>query len=499
VTTVTTDPVGFTTTSLPAASDTFLSIPFTRPPEFIGAISSASGSTITVSGSPWTASQFVYGSNGGAQHNHYYVLIGPCNPSPPKEGHTFAVTGNTTNSLTVDTTLENVTGIPANTQITIIPNWTPATVFPATDATFSFTPTASPGTYKTLIRVPNSSGPGYAAEYYFFNSAWQRVTAGNGNDDALLPDSYFVVRNDNGAPTLPLTSLGAVLLKKLSVPLMVQTSQAQDNAVSLLRPLDVALNASGLGPAFVTGDQLLLFNNAQIAFDKSPSAIYSHTNLGGWLLSGDASMTDRGSDVIPTGTGFIVRKAASNNGTVFWTDSFPVTAIGAVSRKSHGGVPGSPFDIPLPLIGTPGVECRTVGQTPAGAGVDYQIVFTFPTAVSFSGASSSPQNVVVSSSGNNTTNPTVNLTGVINAQRITVTLLNVNDGTNTNDVGVRVGFLIGDTTADGSVNSADIGQTKSQSGHAVTTSNFREDVTADGSINSADIGLVKSKSGTALP
>ena len=59
--------------------------------------------------------------------------------------------------------------------------------------------------------------------------------------------------------------------------------------------------------------------------------------------------------------------------------------------------------------------------------------------------------------------------------------------------------LVGDTTADSSVNSADISQTKSQSGHVVDSSNFREDVTADGSINSADISLVKSKSGTALP
>jgi hypothetical protein len=60
-------------------------------------------------------------------------------------------------------------------------------------------------------------------------------------------------------------------------------------------------------------------------------------------------------------------------------------------------------------------------------------------------------------------------------------------------------FLAGDTTADGLVNSADISQTKSQSGHVVTSSNFREDVSVDGDLNSADISLVKSKSGTALP
>ena len=55
---------------------------------------------------------------------------------------------------------------------------------------------------------------------------------------------------------------------------------------------------------------------------------------------------------------------------------------------------------------------------------------------------------------------------------------------------VTAGILIGDTNGDGTVNVADIGQTKSQSGHTVTSFNFREDVTVDGSINVADIGLV---------
>jgi hypothetical protein len=58
--------------------------------------------------------------------------------------------------------------------------------------------------------------------------------------------------------------------------------------------------------------------------------------------------------------------------------------------------------------------------------------------------------------------------------------------------------ILGDTNADHAVNSADISQTKSQSGQPVGASNFREDLNVDGSINSADISLVKSKSGTAL-
>jgi Dockerin type I domain len=64
---------------------------------------------------------------------------------------------------------------------------------------------------------------------------------------------------------------------------------------------------------------------------------------------------------------------------------------------------------------------------------------------------------------------------------------------------VTAGILVGDTNGDGTVNSADISQTKSRSGQAVDGSDYRSDLTADGSINSADISLVKSKSGTALP
>jgi hypothetical protein len=95
---------------------------------------------------------------------------------------------------------------------------------------------------------------------------------------------------------------------------------------------------------------------------------------------------------------------------------------------------------------------------------------------------------------------TVNVAGVTNAQVLTLTATNVTDGTTIlSSLSVNIGFLLGGTTADRSVNSADISQTKSQSGQAVSSSNFRQDVTHDNSINSADISLVKSKSGTALP
>jgi hypothetical protein len=94
---------------------------------------------------------------------------------------------------------------------------------------------------------------------------------------------------------------------------------------------------------------------------------------------------------------------------------------------------------------------------------------------------------------------TVDLTGVTNAQRLTLRLLGVNNGTATNDVSVPMGVLLGDTNWNGVVNASDVSQVKSQIGLPVTSSNFRTDVNANGSINAADTAIVKQNSGTSLP
>jgi hypothetical protein len=166
----------------------------------------------------------------------------------------------------------------------------------------------------------------------------------------------------------------------------------------------------------------------------------------------------------------------------------PLMVTGVVSRMTHGGA--GTFDINLPSDGS-GIECRS-----GGVNGDYTLVFSFVNSMSSCGVA----NTGSVSSGPNPNQCTVNVTGVPNAQFLTVTLTGAIDSTGA--IGAAsgtMGVLIGDTTADGSVNAGDIGQTKSQSGNAVTASNFREDVTVDGSINAGDIGLVKSKSGTALP
>ncbi|HZI32072.1 MAG TPA: dockerin type I domain-containing protein [Candidatus Binatia bacterium] len=163
-----------------------------------------------------------------------------------------------------------------------------------------------------------------------------------------------------------------------------------------------------------------------------------------------------------------------------------------VSRKTHGGA--GTFDVNLPSSGPPAIECRSGGTTN-----DYTLVFSFTNNVTV-------QNATVTAGTGSVTNfvvvgnvVTVDLTGVSNAQTITVTLTNVSDGTNTSDVEGAMSVLIGDTNHDNFVDSVDTSQTKSQSGNSVTASNCREDVNVDGFIDAVDVALVKSKSGTALP
>lgn len=173
-----------------------------------------------------------------------------------------------------------------------------------------------------------------------------------------------------------------------------------------------------------------------------------------------------------------------------------IAPVNAVSRKTHGGA--GDFDVALPLSGNVGIEDRS-----GGANHDHTVVVTFAASVTVSNASVTSLNGGTASISGapvvNGSQVTIHLTNVSNAQTLSVNLLGVSDGTNSGDVGIPMGVLAGDTNADRFVNSADISQTKSQSGNSVTAANFREDANADGFINSADIALVKAGSGTGLP
>jgi hypothetical protein len=200
--------------------------------------------------------------------------------------------------------------------------------------------------------------------------------------------------------------------------------------------------------------------------------------------------------IVSDNTGGSVAYAATfnNEEDVYYVRVSPGApmAQSAFSRKTHGGA--GTFDVPLPLSGDVGVECRSGGATN-----DYQMIINFETTVTVESASVTSGTGSVSSFSVSGSQVTVNLTGVTNVQRITVTLHNVNNGTTTGDVPVSMGVLVGDVNGNAAVNASDVSLTKAQVGQPVSGSNFREDVNASGTISATDVAQVKAEVGTALP
>jgi hypothetical protein len=190
--------------------------------------------------------------------------------------------------------------------------------------------------------------------------------------------------------------------------------------------------------------------------------------------------------------GRVAISGTSQQDTFF--DKVPLApqAQSAFSRKVHGGA--GTFDVPLPLTGSVGIECRSGGATN-----DYQMIINFATTVTVESATVTSGTGSVSSFSVSGSQVTVNLTGVTNVQRITVTLMNVNDGTHMGNVPVSMGVLVGDVNGNAVVNASDVSLTKSQVGQPVNDSNFREDVNASGTITATDTAQVKANVGTSLP
>ena len=227
-----------------------------------------------------------------------------------------------------------------------------------------------------------------------------------------------------------------------------------------------------------------------VLFDLTPSGM---TNLAGAdtladVLGSVAELRILSAQAGPAASGdpIVATLGMDNLRAVSVTAPTPTSVV---SRKLHSGLP---FDVPLPLTGSSGIESRSGGATN-----DYQVVFTFANSVTFTSAAlTAGAGSVSTSSGSGTATVTVNLTGVTNAQRITVTLQGVNG---IGDVGAQMGVLVGDTNGDGFVNAGDSLQTRSRSGQGADSINFRCDVNTDGTVNSGDTTAVRSRSGTFLP
>jgi hypothetical protein len=175
-----------------------------------------------------------------------------------------------------------------------------------------------------------------------------------------------------------------------------------------------------------------------------------------------------------------------------------VQLVDVVSRKTHGNA--GTFDVDLPVIGATGIECRT-----GGANGNHTLIFTFAnvlTNVAEAKVTSGTGTVSGSAIGSDRHQYIVNLTGVTNAQTITVTLTNVYDSANNSSatVSVQMGVLLGDVDATRSVDGNDVAAVQSHTRQTVNSNAVaRFDVNTSGGIDGNDVALTQSSTRTSLP
>jgi hypothetical protein len=170
----------------------------------------------------------------------------------------------------------------------------------------------------------------------------------------------------------------------------------------------------------------------------------------------------------------------------------PLQVASAVSSKVHGGA--TAFPVELPLNGATGVE-------PRESGGNHTIAVTFSNAIASGSATvSSGAGTVAGAPSFSGNTMTVQLSGVANAQTLTLVLSNVTDsfGQTMPNTPVSIRFLVADTNGDGSVNAGDALQTRNRSGQATDSTNFRSDVNVDGVVNGGDTVVVRGRAGTSV-
>ncbi len=331
-TTSSTPPIGFIRKDCPANSDTRVSIPLERQASYIGPVQGASGNVITVQGSPgWTADEFKF--TAASQNETYYVLF----LSGSKAGRNYDVTSNSTRTLTIDVGTDAIDSVSNGDRIKLLPHWTLESAFPSGNGV---DPSANVLLRKTELLVQDDKKVGInhsSVETFYYTQAnsWQGLASGAADAAVLPPHKAVVVRNSSVA-TSPVF-VGVVPSATQTLALRVSAGDAskqQDNPVSLLRPVPVKLNDSGLDdtvfrPSLLPisrTDEILVFDDDTEAVNKSSKYTYYKWN-GKWRRLDQAADYDAGEEEIFTpGTGVIIRKAGTGAATeqvVYWTHEDP--------------------------------------------------------------------------------------------------------------------------------------------------------------------------------
>ena len=331
--------VGFRQFDCPAGSDTLLSVPFHPTPRWSGRLASAPTSPQAGVMRLNLANPSVFVGGELLNHPHFVQL----RDDSVSEGRHFRVVAHGGNFVEVMADSADLVGLTGDSRVSLLPAWTLESLFPpATQTTFhpSSGNLASTRASELLLFDQTTAGTNLAPTRIFFVTDSQWIEAGSFEEagaEVIEPGQAFLVRHSAGAEATTFLASQQVYGGAVTVALRVSAGSARDTLIALPRPVPTTLDELNPGPTVFEEspttapedrrDQLLVYNNAEAARNKQPSAVYFRTNHQ-WVHDSEG-FPPSGSVVLEPSTGLLLRKAAgSSDGIVPWVQepNYDVTA-----------------------------------------------------------------------------------------------------------------------------------------------------------------------------
>ncbi len=318
---VSTDPVGYVTTTTPSGDDALIGLPLVQEKSLVGVAGSVSGAEFAVDATLEV----------DAYTNTHYVLA----TSGTNWGQWSEVVGTASDSVTTADEL-----LAEGDTFEIIPFWTLATAFPEGegigDSLDPFNPEAT-----VKLNDLNAAGVNLstAATYFYYPgptpvaAGWYQTGSFALSDDVRLsPETFLTIRNNSGS-SLKTVVTGTVPTSIIGTVVVGVSDAAQDNQLVNPYPAEITLATSGLvdviSPAadpFNPTDTIKIYDiENTLGQNLSTAATYFYyagpSPVAGWYQTG--SFASSNDVVIPAGGAFIVRKGAGDNEIVEWNPPVP--------------------------------------------------------------------------------------------------------------------------------------------------------------------------------
>ncbi len=301
-----TTPVGYVSLgnagSVPANTDVYVSIPLERPAEYGGSVSSVSGNTVTLSGSPgFTVNQFASGVP-------YIVEIG----SGAKSGLVALVVSNDAGTVTVAPQPGlSLSGILSGDLLRIRKAWTVSTFLSSTTIPVGTQLLANSGTVPGIVVAPDLI-------FEYDGANWVDTNTFDSADNVVLyPGEGFVLRTTGSAISSLSVSGEVPSSNHLTVISNFSPGVGQDSSIGYIGAVGEKIGVSGLG--YTGGDQLLVWDNTTTGIIKAPVTVLEFDGSV-WVDTNtfdDVSTTFE----LTSGQSYVFRRSPSASGAdVVWSD-----------------------------------------------------------------------------------------------------------------------------------------------------------------------------------